>query len=254
MSLAFGPSPGKQTHTVPHERHEQLNGLRFGGKDVIRNMPQIKRPFSPEQTRRLFSFAQGVTPDTGLRVRHPLVRQRPTSGGDDGADEADHAEDPAVGPAGGRSRPDLMQRAGGARQGSPAGDQLGRRRHPELVRVEPCRGRWHGQSPRARAIEIPLDHAGQAPLRVPLHGPQPACQPSPSRSKRLARSSKPAPAMGTAPRHGAATCHSTPAIRPVGKAGSEHGTGASQGPAGSCVQVRPFQRSIKIFPTTLPEL
>jgi hypothetical protein len=30
----------------------------------------------------------------------------------------------------------------------------------------------------ARAIEIPLHHAGQASLRVPLHGPQPACEPA----------------------------------------------------------------------------
>src|SRR5262245_5411893 len=28
----------------------------------------------------------------------------------------------------------------------------------------------------ARAIEIPLHHADAAPLRIPLHGPQPACQ------------------------------------------------------------------------------
>jgi hypothetical protein len=37
-------------------------------------------------------------------------------------------------------------------------------------------GSWCGH--RARAIEIPLDHAGQAPLRVPLHGPQLTCQPA----------------------------------------------------------------------------
>lgn len=30
----------------------------------------------------------------------------------------------------------------------------------------------------ARAIEIPLDNAGEASLRVPLHGPQPACEPA----------------------------------------------------------------------------
>jgi hypothetical protein len=30
----------------------------------------------------------------------------------------------------------------------------------------------------ASAIEIPLHHAGQASLRVPLHGPQPECKPS----------------------------------------------------------------------------
>jgi hypothetical protein len=30
----------------------------------------------------------------------------------------------------------------------------------------------------ARAIEIPLDQAGDASLRVPLHGPQPACEPA----------------------------------------------------------------------------
>jgi hypothetical protein len=30
----------------------------------------------------------------------------------------------------------------------------------------------------ARAIEIPLDHAGEATLAVPLHGPQPACGPA----------------------------------------------------------------------------
>jgi hypothetical protein len=30
----------------------------------------------------------------------------------------------------------------------------------------------------ARAIEIPLDHAGEAPLRVQLRGPQPGCEPA----------------------------------------------------------------------------
>jgi hypothetical protein len=30
----------------------------------------------------------------------------------------------------------------------------------------------------ARAIQVPLDHAGQAPLRIPLSGPQPRCQPA----------------------------------------------------------------------------
>ena len=30
----------------------------------------------------------------------------------------------------------------------------------------------------ARTIEIPLDHGSGAPLRVPLHGPQPRCQPA----------------------------------------------------------------------------
>jgi hypothetical protein len=34
----------------------------------------------------------------------------------------------------------------------------------------------------ASAIEIPLDHVGQAPLRIPLSGPQPRCQPSTSPS------------------------------------------------------------------------
>ncbi len=30
----------------------------------------------------------------------------------------------------------------------------------------------------ARAIELPLDHAGEASLRVPLRGPQPGCEPA----------------------------------------------------------------------------
>jgi hypothetical protein len=30
----------------------------------------------------------------------------------------------------------------------------------------------------ARAIEFPLRHVGAAPLRIPLHGPQPGCQPA----------------------------------------------------------------------------
>jgi len=30
----------------------------------------------------------------------------------------------------------------------------------------------------ARAIELPLDHAGEASLRIPLRGPQPGCQPA----------------------------------------------------------------------------
>ena len=37
-------------------------------------------------------------------------------------------------------------------------------------------GSWCG--PAARAIEIPLRHASQASLRVPLRGPQPACDPA----------------------------------------------------------------------------